>query len=147
MSPTPPGPFTHLHRLRSELNRLIEALLEQPSAAPGSWLPAVDLVERETAFEVQLELPGVSAGELQLELVDDQLLVRGAKPRLPGEPPGSRFYLMERYIGSFAVTVDLPHPVLPERATARLQHGVLTVTLPKLTERRHRRHLVAVEEP
>jgi HSP20 family protein len=146
MSPVGDEPFGRLHHLRTELNRLIELLVEDPVSARTTWLPPVDLVERERAVEVQLEVPGVTAADLQVELVDQKLLVRGTKPRLPGEAPSGRFHLAERFIGPFSVSVDLSLPVLPAQATARLHQGVLTVTLPKLHERRHRHHVISVED-
>ncbi len=146
MSPVSGGPFGHLHHLQTELNRLIELLVEEPVSARTTWLPPVDLVERDRAVEVQLEVPGVSAADLQVEVIDQKLLVRGTKPRLPGEAPSGRFHLAERFIGPFSVSVDLSLPVLPAQATARLHQGVLTVTLPKLEERRHRHHVISVED-
>jgi len=146
VSPLPGEPFGQLHHLRAELNRLIELLVDDPVSARPGWLPPVDLVERERAVEVQLEVPGVSASDLQVEVVDQKLLVRGTKPRLPGEVPGGRFHLAERFIGPFTVSVELSQPVLPAQATARLHQGVLTVTLPKLVDRRHRRHVIPVED-
>jgi HSP20 family protein len=140
------GPFGRIHSLRTELNRLLELLLEDPVSSPSTWLPPVDLVEREDRLEAQVELPGVKASELALELVDQKLVVRGSKARLSSEPPGGRFCLMERFIGPFAVTVELPHPVQPDASSARLQHGVLTVRLPRLVERRHRRFPIPVDD-
>ncbi len=146
MSPAGLRPLGRIHHLRAELEALLELLLEGPSAAAAGWTPPVDLVELDDAVLVQLELPGVAASDLQLELVDLRLEVRGTKSRLGSEPPGGRFFLMERFIGSFAATVDLPCPVLAGRGEARLEHGVLTVTLPKLKDRRHRRHAIPVAE-
>jgi HSP20 family molecular chaperone IbpA len=79
-------------------------------------------------------------------VVDQKLMVRGSKPRLPGEGPAGRFHLAERFIGPFSVSVDLTLPVQPARGSARLQQGVLTVTLPKLVDRRHRHHRIPVED-
>jgi HSP20 family protein len=146
MSQSGGQPLHHFHRIRGELNRLIELLLEEPATPQASWLPPVDLIEREDGIEVQVELPGVSPSDLSLELSDQLLLLRGTKPRLEEEPSGGRFYLMERFIGGFAVTVELPHPVLPERSSARLERGVLTVRLAKMVERRHRRHPIPVTD-
>lgn len=146
MSPLPGEPFDHLHHLRTELNRLIELLVDDPVSARAGWLPPVDLIERDRVVEIQLEVPGVGASNLQVEVIDQKLLVRGTKPRLPGETPAGRFHLAERFIGPFSVTVELSQPVLPAQGTARLRQGVLTVTLPKLEDRRHRHHLIPVED-
>ena len=142
------GSYRHIHQLRAEVNRLIDLLLDEPTSPTPSWQPPLDLVERGEAYEVLVELPGVRGTELHVELRDQVLLVRGTKQRLAGEPPGRRFHLMERYMGSFQVSVELPRPILPSQSTASLRQGVLVVTLPKVTERRHRCYsITVVEEP
>jgi len=147
MSP-PTGSFGHIHQLRAEINRLIELLLEEPASPTAHWQPPLDLIERESGFEVRVELPGVRVRDLQLELCDLALHIRGSKTRLANEPPGRRFHLMERFMGSFAIRVDLPRPILPAQSSSRLCDGVLIVTLPRLVERRHRTHTIPiVEEP
>lgn len=140
------GTFGRIHRLRAEVHQLIEALLEEPVASVHGWEPPVDLVEHPTHFEVRIEVPGVRAADLQLELTDQLLVVRGDKRHLPAEPPPRHYHLMERFSGAFEVTVELPRSVLPTAATARLGQGVLAVHLPKVEDKRHRRYLISVQE-
>jgi HSP20 family protein len=140
------GSYGRIHQLRSEVNRLIDLLLEEPSTPGPNWQPPVDLIEREDAFEVQVELPGVAADEIQVELRDLVLTVRGTKQRLPSEPTARRFHLMERFIGAFQLSVELPRPIDPSRTTARLANGVLSVTLPRVADRRHRSFTITIAE-
>ncbi len=53
---------------------------------------------------------------------------------------------MERFIGGFSVSVELPELVDPRGARARLEDGVLTVHLPRLVEKRHTVHDIPVVE-
>jgi HSP20 family protein len=145
MSP-PTGSYGHIHHLRAEINRLIDLLLEEPTSPTANWQPPLDMVEHEDGFEVRIELPGVQADDLQLELRDLTLHVRGTKARLASEPPGQRFHLMERFMGSFTIRIDLPRPILPAKSSARLCDGLLVVTLPRLVERRHRTHTIPIVE-
>jgi len=135
-----------IHQLRGEINRLIDHLVAEPSSRQTSWEPPVDVIERDDQYEVRIELPGVQADDLQLELRDRDLFLRGSKSRLSGEPPGRTFYLMERFIGTFQLEVEIPRPVQPAESTARLAHGVLVVTLPKLVEQRHRCYSISIVE-
>ena len=145
MSP-PSGSYGHVHQLRAEVNRLIDLLLEEPTSPTANWQPPLDLIEGEQGFEVRVELPGVHAQDLQLELRDLTLHIRGSKAHLASEPQGQRFHLMERFMGTFAISVDVPRPILPAESSALLEEGVLIVTLPKLVERRHRTHTIPIVE-
>lgn len=140
------GAFGEIHQLRSEINRLIEALLEEPGPTTTGWQPPLDVIDEEDRYRVEVELPGVSAGEVTVELRDQTLLVRGHKGRPAGEPEAHRYQVMERYVGAFEARAELPGPVLTAGSRATLADGVLTVVAPKLGERRHRAFTIPVHE-
>jgi HSP20 family molecular chaperone IbpA len=105
--------------------------------------PLVDVVERSDALVVEMELPGVDAGSLSVYLEGGRLVVEGCKGG--GRPPArARFLLLERQFGAFAKEVDLHRSVNPGRARASLAHGVLTVLLPLLHDKRAARQAIAV---
>jgi len=138
-------PYGEIELLKAEVNRLIEILLRTTERGAG-WHPAVDVFEEPEGTVVQVELPGVHGHEIEVGLKDRSLIVRGAKRRLEREPAARRFHLMERFIGSFQLTVELPEPTDPRSASAELEDGVLTVRLPRLVEKRHRVHSILVVE-
>lgn len=138
-------PWAQLNAVRGELDRLID-LLQAAPATPVAWQPAVDVLEHADGLVIQLELPGVGAGDVTVELEGRCLRVRGVKRRGESEPPPQRYHLMERFVGAFAAEVELERPVDPRRAEARLQGGLLTVRLPLLSERRNRAFAIPVEE-
>lgn len=138
-------PFDRLLRLRQEVHRLIDVLLEQPPVE-GEWIPSVDLVEREDGFVVQVDVPGIEPDQLTIELRDQALLVKGSKGRPSGEPAARRYYLMERFMGAFEIEVELPGPVDPRAAEAHLGQGVLQVRLPALVDKRHRTFRIPITE-
>lgn len=138
-------PYGEIELLKAEVNRLIELLLRTGERGAG-WHPAVDVMEEEGGMVVQVELPGVRGEDVEVGLKDRTLIVRGAKRRLDREPVPRRFHLMERFIGSFELTVELPEPADPRGARASLEDGVLTVRLPRLLEKRHRVHPISVVE-
>jgi HSP20 family protein len=132
-------------RLQQEVNRLVDLLLDQQPVESG-WVPAVDLIERENGFEVQIDVPGVISTQLAVELCDQALVVRGTKGRSAGEPSARRFHRLERFMGAFDVEVALPKPVDPRAAEAHLEQGVLYVLLPTLTDKRHRTFRIPISE-
>lgn len=134
-------------QLRAELDRLIhEVLAATETASPGGWVPATDVVDVGHALLIQVEVAGVAAADLRVE-------VEGATVRIVGKrkltfPTSSRirFHCLERQEGSFVRQVELFEPVNVGKARVRLAHGLLTVELPKVEERRKRQLLLPIEE-
>lgn len=140
------GSYGDLHRLRIEVNRLFDLLVDRPLPPSGTWQPPADIVEHDDLFEVLIEVPGIVADNLQIEICDKTLVVRGRKERLASEPAPDRFCLMERYTGSFVMEFDVPEAINPTQGKAELQQGVLSIILPKLKDKRHRTYTVPITE-
>ncbi len=136
-----------LERLRARLGRLFAALQEAAEVAafdaPGVWLPPVDVCESEEAVTVSVELPGVRPADVEVRVSGSELRVTGRKRK--GAPRGLISHLCsERSYGQFRRTVALRWPVRVEAAAAELRDGLLTVRLPKLTERRGAEYKIEV---
>jgi HSP20 family protein len=106
-------------------------------ALTGECAPPLDLLETDDAFEISLDLPGVTADRVRVVLKGSAVLVAGDKSARRG-PCESSFHLVERGFGRFARAVRLPAPCDGQRAQATLHRGELRVTLPKISERRGR---------
>ncbi len=140
------GPYGRIQILKAEVNRLIDLLLENPASDSSGWHPAVDVLDGRKEVVVRVELPGVKAQDLHIDLGDGILHIRGYKGRLGSEPGARRFHLMERFIGAFGVAVEIPQPVDPSGVRAVLHQGVLTISFPRLDDRRHQAFAIEVEE-
>lgn len=97
------------------------------------WVPDMDVAERNDAYVVLAELPGVDPNEVEVSFQQNMLTVRGTKPASfdlsrEGE---LRVFAAERVHGSFERSVRLPEFVDADRIAAAFEHGVLTVTIPK----------------
>lgn len=127
------GYLEELGRLRDRLHSVLDAaLLRSPfaggaGAPPGTWVPAVDVVETEAAYVLSVEVPGVAREDVELAADGRWLELSGSRPQ-PGE--GS-FAQMERSYGPFRRAFELPAPVDIEAVSADLVQGVLTITVPK----------------
>jgi HSP20 family protein len=95
--------------------------------------PAVDMVEKETAYEMTAELPGMDEKNIELTVADDMLTIKGEK-REEKEEKKKDYYLSERRFGSFERSFRLPEGVESDKIEASFKKGVLTVTLPKTPE-------------
>jgi HSP20 family protein len=104
-------------------------------------VPKIDLGETETEFEVKAELPGVEPEDVRVEVMDEELSIRGAVKR-EEEQEGKTWRRIEREHGEFERRIALPTAVDRERVEARFAEGVLTVTLPKTAQARSRQIMV-----
>jgi HSP20 family protein len=104
----------------------------------GECTPELDALENAEAYEIRVDLAGVSGSSLRVLLKSGALIIAGEK--LPGQtaPDGARFHLIERSFGRFARVVRLTSAIDGARATATLVNGELRVIVPKIAERRGR---------
>ena len=131
-------PFRELRRLRDEMDRLAGSLAPpsgRPAAAAG--FPAVNLHAGRDGVAVVAELPGVEAGDLEVQAHGDTFTIAGT--RRPAAEDARAYHRRERRVGAFTRTVQLPFRVDPERVEARLEDGVLRLSLQRPEEDRPRR--------
>lgn len=110
----------------------------QPAAG---WRPPVDLYETPDRYVLAAEIVGLAIEDLDVRADGQVLTIEGRRSGnavLPG-----RFLQVERSQGAFTRTFRFAHPIDPARVAARLQDGVLTVTIPKARPREPRRVSVA----
>ena len=126
---------TDIDRLHEEIQELIDELWQVPRFAGGrrGFRPQVDCVRSDDppALHIVVELPGVDPSELQVVAADRVLVVAGVRQRQPLE---GRYQQMEIEYGPFQRRIPLEEPVDTNAATARYEHGLLTVVLPIATK-------------
>ena len=100
-----------------------------------SWAaaPAVDIIEKDNAYEVTVELPGLDEKNIEVKLVNGSLTIKGEKKE-EKEEKKKDYYLHERHFGSFERSFRIPDTVQADKIEAAFKKGVLTVTLPKKPE-------------
>lgn len=95
--------------------------------------PAVDIIEKDNAYEVTAELPGLEEKNIEVKLANGGLMIKGEKQEEKTEKKKD-YYLHERQFGSFARYFSMPEGVDADKIEASFKNGVLTVTLPKKPE-------------
>jgi HSP20 family protein len=127
------------------LNRVFDEALNSSSGS-RVWVPDMDVVERNDAYLVYAELPGVNEEQVEVGFEQNVLTLRGTKPAGfdAGKEGELRVFAAERVHGSFERSVRLPEFVDADRITARFDHGVLAVTIPKAEAAKPRRITVEV---
>jgi HSP20 family protein len=103
--------------------------------AGGSAAPRIDVKETDTGFEVSAELPGVDEKDIEVELQDDVLTIRGEKKIEKEEGDKEKgYHVMERSYGSFARSITLPYSADSDKVSADFSKGVLKVVIPRPAE-------------
>jgi HSP20 family protein len=129
-------PFDPFYTLHREMNRLFDDVFRGfgPLGRVGSppmegqlgW-PQIELSETDKTVTVSAELPGLSEKDVQVEIANGILSIRGEKK---AERSDESKFVSERYYGSFERQIAL-EGVEEDKAQADFKNGVLTVTLPK----------------
>jgi HSP20 family protein len=127
-------------RMTSE--RLLVAPLLSAQEAPST--PLLDLYEVPDGLVVTVDLPGIVLHELKIVVSQNNLTIEGSRTR---SDAGKGCYLrVERTSTAFHRAVHLPIPIKPHAAMARYERGVLTVTFPKIPDRRQKAIEIPVQE-
>lgn len=129
-------PFTTLHR---EMNRLFDDVFRgfgslgrfgAPLIEGRFGWPNIELSENDKALTVSAELPGMSEKDVQVEIAQGVLTLRGEKK---AERTDAGKYFSERYYGSFERRIPLDG-VIEDKAEASFRDGILSITIPKSDE-------------
>ena len=96
-------------------------------------IPVVDISERDTEFQIKVELPGVNKNDVRITVQNDVLTIRGEKKK-EAEKKGENFHRVERASGSFQRSFTMPVSVRSDKIEATYDNGVLSITLPKAEE-------------
>jgi len=109
-----------------------------PALDPTSSIagPAVDVVEHDGGYILVVEVPGADTARLQVEVKGRSVTVRGE--RLPTDGEAGRFLRVERAVGPFERTIELPEEPDSERAEASYGDGLLRIELARRTASRSR---------
>jgi len=103
----------------------------------SAWSPQVEVFERGNQLVVRADLPGMTRDDIQVDITDDALVIRGER-RSEREEDEEGYHRSERSYGSFYRTIPLGEGVDAGNAEATFRNGVLEITMPapKRAERR-----------
>lgn len=133
-----PGDIWQLHR---EMDRLFDETFKglgwpslrtfsKQGEASLAFTPKLDVASAEKEYTITLEAPGLEEKDIQLDLQDHTLFIRGEK-RQENEEKDKHFYRIERSYGQFQRVLELPQDVDTDAIQAKMNKGVLTLTLPR----------------
>lgn len=101
-------------------------------------LPHFDLIETETAYTLNADLPGITEDNLDITVHEGVLTVSGKREE-ESKQEGASYLVRERRLGEFERRLMLPKDANPEAVEAKLDNGVLTIAIPKKEQRMARK--------
>ena len=132
-------PMRDLMSLQNDMNSLMGALLpNEVRNAAGTWPPFMDVSEGEDAFQIEVDLPGVTPDDVEVTLDQNLLTIRGERKTRNDTDTGN-VHRSERRYGEFSRTISLPSHVDADGIQAHFELGVLHVTVPKAEQAKPRR--------
>jgi HSP20 family protein len=128
-------PFATMNQLRRSMDRLFDELdpgRGRAREAERMWsgrFPRLSLADTSAALVLEAELPGLGEKDVQITIHQDVLTMSGERQN--DAPQGWFVHRQERRPVKFSRSFALPCKVDPEKSTATLKNGVLTITLAK----------------
>jgi HSP20 family protein len=128
------SPFSFMRRFGEDMDRIFEdfgygrALAPKDFAQLAAWSPQVEVFQRDGQLVVRAALPGLTKDDVQVELRDDAVILRGER-RQEHEEQREGYYRCEVTHGSFYREIPLPEGVKTDNATATFHDGVLEITM------------------
>ena len=134
-------PFREVESLQKEMNRLFDRLVPTDVGNGEkmglSFIPAAEITETPEAVQIKLEIPGMEAKDLNLEVTANSLTINGErKSEIKTEEEG--FTRTEFRYGKFHRVIPLPVQVDNTNVAAEYKDGILNLTLPKAEEEKNK---------
>ncbi len=136
MSITRWEPLRDFVTLRQAMDRLFEDAMVNTTrhwdGQRGGYLP-LDIYTTKDAIVIRGSVPGVNPDDVEITVEGRTVTIRGETKAQTAEN-GATYLLQEQHYGSFSRTIDLAMPVQADKAEAKFENGLLTLTIPKAEE-------------
>jgi HSP20 family protein len=138
-------PFRNVTTLQREMDRLFDSLTEREDSLYGTgFAPAAELqTDRENVY-LQLEVPGLTPEEIEVQVTADSVIIDGERKEEKHVDEQGIKRSEFRY-GKFHRTIALPEKVQRDRVQAKYEHGILKLMLPKAEDEKNKTVKVLVE--
>lgn len=127
-------PFRDLEDLQERVNRIFQERMSRSESGGRTWAPVVDAYEDESNIVLRAELPGMKREDIDIEVTQDSLTIRGERKLEADE--NKNYVRVERPYGPFARTFAINIPIDSAKVKAGYRDGILEITVPKAEETR-----------
>lgn len=126
-------PLREAETLRRQFDQLIDEFAQATDLVQTTWTPAIAIANHEHAFVLKVQLPGVAHEDIDIQVTRDTVAISGER-QAPDEKEAGSILRSEFRYGTFRRVVNLPEAVKNTEAQAQFEHGILTLTLPKVDD-------------
>jgi HSP20 family protein len=133
-------PFSLFRRMTEELDRITTNEGNGRGNEQSSWMPAIEVEQREGKYLIRAELPGLKPDDVNVEVTDDAVVISGERKEERDVERGG-VHVTERRYGQFYRSIPLPDGAQTDQVRARFENGVLEITVPAQDARRGGRQI------
>lgn len=130
-------PFREMVTLKSAMDRLLEdSFVRWPKFAEfeeGTVMPAIDIFEDKDKVGIKASMPGVKPEDVEISITNGSVTIKG-QTKSEQEIKEENYVRKERHYGTFSRTIALPSGLKIDKAEATMEHGVLTLEIPRADE-------------
>ena len=123
------NPFAELEELREQFSKLLN--VQESKANNIAFIPTVNTREADNAYYIEVDLPGVSKDDINIDVDDNTLTISGVR-KVKEEHKDDSFYKIESVYGKFERSFSLPEDVNSDKIEAKHNNGVLEIKIPKV---------------
>ena len=123
------NPFAELEELREQFSKLLNVQESKPNDI--AFIPTVNTREADDAYYIEVDLPGVSKDDINIDVDDNTLTISGVR-KVKEEHKDDSFYKVESVYGKFERSFSLPEDVDTDKIEAKHENGVLEIKIPKV---------------
>lgn len=126
-------PFRGMESLQREMNRLFDRFLPMGNGEIRSltFVPSAEMEETDDAIHLRLEVPGMEAKDLNVEVTDSSISIKGER-KSESKTEEKGMVRSEFHYGKFERRIPLPAHVQADKVQAECKNGLLSLTLPKV---------------
>jgi HSP20 family protein len=132
------SPWQELDQMTNRLNRIFGDRVDGETGGT-TWMPPVSVEESRDELVLTAELPGLRQENVEIELENNVLTIRGEKEAVRQDETESRIHVWERRYGAFQRSFSLPRTVVAEDIQATFEDGLLQIRMPKAAEAKGRK--------
>ena len=130
-------PFTEIETIRQQLDKAFDGLAAARDNSEAAWMPALELADTGDNFVLKAQLPGIDPKDIDVQVTREAISISGERRyENTEEKPG--YVRSEFRYGKFHRVLSLPAPIQNDSVQAEYKDGILTLTLPKVTEARNK---------
>jgi HSP20 family protein len=129
----PWNPFQAIDQMHEEMDGVIERTLGRGdwTRAIGAVTGAMNIHEDDKQYELEIQVPGYTEKDLNIEMSEDTLQVSGRKEQKAEEKDGRRLVRREWEQSEFSRSIRFAAPIKEDKVEAKIENGTLHIVAPK----------------